>query len=141
MEFCISTLEELPVSAKDLLAFIGDDRLVLINGEMGVGKTTLVQALLKELGVNHPEGSPTYALINEYDSNQFGKIYHLDLYRLKDVDELYDIGIEEVLDEQSFCFVEWPDLLLPLLRQDYVELKLSLENNLSRKISAKKSPR
>lgn len=140
MELHVSNLDELAIKAKELLAFIGDSRIVLINGQMGAGKTTLVQALLKEMGIAHPEGSPTYSLINEYDSLRFGKIYHLDLYRLKDSGELYDIGIEDIIDGNSYCFVEWPDLLIPMLQGECVVVNLSLEANLTRKISAKKIP-
>lgn len=140
MELHVSNLDELAIKAKELLAFIGDSRIVLINGQMGAGKTTLVQTLLKEMGIEHPEGSPTYSLINEYDSLSYGKIYHLDLYRLKDKGELYDIGIEDIIDGNSYCFVEWPGLLISMLQGECVEVNLSLEANLTRKISAKKIP-
>ena len=87
----------------------------LFNGEMGAGKTTLINELAHQMGVLNPTSSPTYSIVNEYETSN-GLIYHLDLFRLKDISEAIDAGIEEILFSNSICFIEWPEIILPLRR-------------------------
>lgn len=81
----------------------------LFDAQMGAGKTTLIKALAKELGVHDMANSPTFSIVNEYLANN-SKVYHFDLYRLKNEEEAYDMGLDEYFDENAWCFVEWPEL-------------------------------
>ena len=83
--------------------------ILLLKGNLGAGKTTFTQFLLKNLGSEDEVNSPTYSIVNEYSSLK-GKIYHFDLYRLKNIEEVYDIGIEEYLDNAFLCIIEWPEV-------------------------------
>ncbi|MFY1045627.1 tRNA (adenosine(37)-N6)-threonylcarbamoyltransferase complex ATPase subunit type 1 TsaE [Chryseobacterium sp. GP-SGM7] len=83
--------------------------ILLLKGNLGAGKTTFSQFLLKNLGSEDEVNSPTYSIVNEYNSPK-GKIFHFDLYRLKNIDEVYDIGIEEYLDNSFLCIIEWPEV-------------------------------
>ncbi|WP_159479572.1 tRNA (adenosine(37)-N6)-threonylcarbamoyltransferase complex ATPase subunit type 1 TsaE [Chryseobacterium sp. 18068] len=83
--------------------------ILLLKGNLGAGKTTFTQFLLKNLGSEDEVSSPTYSIVNEYSSPK-GKIYHFDLYRLKNIEEVYDIGIEEYLDNAFLCIIEWPEV-------------------------------
>jgi len=83
--------------------------ILLLKGNLGAGKTTFTQFLLKNLGSKDEVNSPTYSIVNEYNSPK-GKIYHFDLYRLKNIEEVYDIGIEEYLDSAFLCIIEWPEV-------------------------------
>ena len=83
--------------------------ILLLKGNLGAGKTTFTQFLLKNLGSQDEVNSPTYSIVNEYSSPK-GKIYHFDLYRLKNIEEVYDIGIEEYLDNAFLCIIEWPEV-------------------------------
>jgi len=83
--------------------------ILLLKGNLGAGKTTFTQFLLKNLGSEDEVNSPTYSIVNEYNTPK-GKIYHFDLYRLKNIEEVYDIGIEEYLDNAFLCIIEWPEV-------------------------------
>ncbi|WP_370897127.1 tRNA (adenosine(37)-N6)-threonylcarbamoyltransferase complex ATPase subunit type 1 TsaE [Chryseobacterium gossypii] len=83
--------------------------ILLLKGNLGAGKTTFTQFLLKSLGSKDEVSSPTYSIVNEYDTPK-GKVYHFDLYRLKNIQEVYDIGIEEYLDNSFLCIIEWPEV-------------------------------
>ncbi|MGC5744223.1 tRNA (adenosine(37)-N6)-threonylcarbamoyltransferase complex ATPase subunit type 1 TsaE [Chryseobacterium sp. NFX27] len=83
--------------------------ILLLKGNLGAGKTTFTQFLLKKLGSTDEVNSPTYSIVNEYNTPE-GKIYHFDLYRLKNIEEVYDIGIEEYLDNAFLCIIEWPEV-------------------------------
>lgn len=83
--------------------------ILLLKGNLGAGKTTFTQFLLKKLGSEDEVNSPTYSIVNEYSTPK-GKIYHFDLYRLKNIEEVYDIGIEEYLDNAFLCIIEWPEV-------------------------------
>lgn len=83
--------------------------ILLLKGNLGAGKTTFTQFLLHQLGSEDEVSSPTYSIVNEYNTPK-GKIYHFDLYRLKNLEEVYDIGIEEYLDNAYLCIIEWPEV-------------------------------
>src|SRR5688572_12476011 len=118
-EFVLNSQDELSELAAKLLQYAGDIKIFLFSGEMGSGKTTLIKSLCKELGSNDHFSSPTFSLVNEYQSPK-GKIYHLDLYRIRQAEELMDIGIDELLDSGNYCFIEWPALVLDLLENKYI---------------------
>jgi len=101
------SLEDLPQTAKNLIAEFRH-RLILLEGDLGAGKTTLIKELLAQLGSTDTGSSPSYSLINEYATTSGGKIYHLDLYRLHSVEEAFALGLEDILYSGHYCFVEWP---------------------------------
>ena len=119
--------------AQDILAQI-QHKLILFKGELGAGKTTLIKALMKELGSKDEGSSPSFAIINEYSSNS-GRIYHLDLYRLNEAQEVFQLGIEEILYSGEFCFVEWPQIIEEFIEPPYHIISLELTENNERKIS------
>lgn len=110
----ISSLESLPAVAKELLQTFKNDRLFLFDAQMGAGKTTVIKELCKQLGSTDNFSSPTYSIVNEYQIPG-GHIFHFDLYRLKNKEELFDIGFEDYLKKNTFCFIEWPHLAEDLL--------------------------
>ncbi|WP_281846478.1 tRNA (adenosine(37)-N6)-threonylcarbamoyltransferase complex ATPase subunit type 1 TsaE [Olleya namhaensis] len=127
------TLNDVEAVAKTLLETV-DSKIILFEGEMGVGKTTLIKTLIKLLGSNDVVSSPTFSIVNEYIAeNQ--SIYHFDLYRIEDEDELYDFGIDTYIYNNNFVFVEWPELLKPLIQDKYSVVKITLSENTSRTIS------
>ncbi|TAE06822.1 MAG: tRNA (adenosine(37)-N6)-threonylcarbamoyltransferase complex ATPase subunit type 1 TsaE [Bacteroidetes bacterium] len=129
MIFEIKNLAELPEVAEKILNFAENSPKVwLFQGEMGAGKTTLIKALGKALGVTDTIQSPTYSLVNEYISPTVGKIYHFDLYRLKHETEAYDFGIEEYLDSGRYCWIEWAERIPNLLPADCLTVKITVED-------------
>ena len=134
MKYQINSLENLVEFVEQFLPFLEKNKLFLLHGEMGVGKTTFVQNLLTRMGISELNGSPTYSLINSYDSPQYGNIHHLDLYRLKNSEEAYDIGLEDILDDNSYCFIEWPEKVIDMLPENYCSLYFSLKEDFSRTV-------
>jgi len=124
-----NTLDELPRCARELLKFAGDQRIMLFYGEMGAGKTTLIRSICQELRVTGPVSSPTFALVNEYDSPA-GPVFHFDCYRLKNEQEAYDIGMEEYFDSGCYCLVEWPEKIEGLLPEQHIKIVLTSDKNL-----------
>ena len=117
------SLSETAATAERVLDLCGPDAVFALEGELGAGKTTLVAALCRRLGVAGGVSSPTYGIVHEYDGNR-GTIYHLDCYRLKDTREAVDAGIEEILQRApTAVFVEWPGVIEPLLPPDVVFLR------------------
>ena len=96
-------------------------------GDMGVGKTTLIKELSLQLGVNDTITSPTFSIVNEYNSLKDLKVYHFDLYRIKDENEALDFGIEEYLYSDDYCFIEWPERVSGLINSNVVEIKIELD--------------
>ncbi|NUO01226.1 MAG: tRNA (adenosine(37)-N6)-threonylcarbamoyltransferase complex ATPase subunit type 1 TsaE [Saprospiraceae bacterium] len=122
-------------AAKILVQRMGDRRKVALYGQMGAGKTTFVRAICQVLGATGNVSSPTFAIVNEYPLPDAGEVvYHLDLYRLKDLREALDIGIENYLEDEHYCFIEWPELIEPLLPPDALRIKLELVHETQRKI-------
>lgn len=136
-QFSVSQLQELPEVAKSIVALFGKPQVICLNGKMGAGKTTLVKALIAELGANDAGSSPTFALINAYESHKHGALYHLDLYRLNHASEALDIGIEDLIYGESWCFIEWPDKILNLLDEKAVFIDIEADENGTRTIKIK----
>ena len=119
--------------APAILRELGPVRLLLLRGGLGAGKTTLVQALSRHLGVEDHVTSPTFSLINEYLAPS-ETVYHIDLYRLESLEEALQIGIEDYLDSGNWCFVEWPELLAPILTPPYAVVEIGADGDEARKI-------
>ena len=134
MKICYK-LNEAEQVAQELIKNV-KSKTLLFYGDMGVGKTTLISALVKALGSHDDVNSPTFSIVNEYELNN-DKIYHFDLYRIKDLDEAYNFGIEDYLDSGHWVFIEWPEKIERLLVDgfDILELKLDENNNRILKIN------
>jgi len=117
-------LEELDGIAADILKTFPGPGLFALYGEMGSGKTTLVKLFCKALGSLDNVTSPTFALINEYSTENFGPIYHFDVYRIKKIEEVMDIGYETYFFSGNYVFVEWPEKISELLPESYVYIKI-----------------
>ena len=121
MEIRVASLDSLPLAATKILKVLSPG-LILEDGQMGAGKTTLISELCKQLGIDDEPSSPTYSIVNEYYSELYGSIYHIDCYRFESDEEAYDIGIEEYLDGSGYCFVEWSEKIKKLLPDNYVRI-------------------
>lgn len=129
-KYIASKLEDLPEIAKSIIEENLDQRIFLLEGEMGVGKTTLTKSICDYLQVEDNVYSPTFAIINEYLSPIFGNIYHFDFYRINKEEEAYDIGIEEYLYSGEYCFLEWSQRIANLIPPRYVKVNIQeLDNN------------
>ena len=103
-------------------------------GDMGVGKTTLIKSLLKKLGVNENVTSPTFSIVNEYLSEKLGSIFHFDFYRIKNEKEAYDIGIDEYLSSDNYCFIEWPNKINSFIDDNFVNVYIDIVDDNKRNI-------
>lgn len=128
----VESLEQLPVAAEQVISFLNENgrRFMTLKGQMGAGKTTLVNELIKRLGVEEEGSSPTFSIVNEYFSVTYGTIYHFDFYRIEDESEAYDIGVEEIFEEDAFIFIEWPERIENLIPDNIVELSIIEENGI-----------
>ncbi|MFT4680244.1 MAG: tRNA threonylcarbamoyladenosine biosynthesis protein TsaE [Granulosicoccus sp.] len=128
MQILTRNEDDLGAVSKKLIEMSEACSIVLLKAEMGQGKTTLVKALCKELGVDSEVSSPTFSLVNEYEYAE-KKLFHFDLYRIKDVEELYDIGFEEYLDSGYLCLIEWPELASELMPDEYILVEIEMQEN------------
>ena len=119
------------VSALELLKQAEPHRVFAFDGQMGAGKTTFIKHLCEEMGTADVVNSPTFAIVNVYDVEQpyKGEVYHFDCYRLKDIREAMDFGAEEYLYSGNYCFIEWPEMIAPLLPDDTVWIKIVPQEN------------
>ena len=125
MEFKLKKIEDWQKVVDEILPQL-QHNIFLLKGNLGAGKTTFTQFLLKKLGSNDEVSSPTYAIVNEYHSPK-GNIFHFDLYRMKNIDEVYDIGMEEYLDNAFLCIIEWPEIYEEELA-DFPHHEMKIEN-------------
>lgn len=133
----IKSLSELPQAAREFISLMGDRTVVAFHGEMGAGKTTFINALCHELGVEtDPTNSPTFAIINEYRSDTTAElIYHFDMYRIEDLEEALDMGVEDYFDCGALCLIEWPDRIEPLLPADTIDATIAVNPDGSRTLT------
>ncbi len=135
--FIISSTDDLPRVASEFAALMGDYTIFAFNGEMGAGKTTFINALCRQLGVeDDATGSPSFSLINEYRSDTTAElIYHFDLYRLENLEEAFDIGIEDILDCGAVCLLEWPEKIADILPHDTVNVDITVNPDNTRTLT------
>lgn len=126
------TLDEIDHVAKQLIAK-AKTKTLLFYGTMGMGKTTLIKALVKHLGSSDVASSPTFSIVNEYNLEST-KIFHFDLYRVKNLEEAYNFGIEDYLDSEAWKFVEWPELIEPILYDDSDKIYIETDEHNKRKL-------
>ena len=139
MQLQIDNLEEIDAAAQTFVEAIGDRRIFAFYGAMGAGKTTFIRALCEVLGVREPVTSPTFAIVNEYQSAPDGplhgaSIFHFDFYRIRRIAEAYDMGFEDYLYSGHLCFIEWPELVEELLPEDTVEVRITATDDGTRSI-------
>jgi len=128
MTLQFSNIEQLPDVARQMLDTYPDERFYAFFGSMGVGKTTLIKELCRQLGVEDNVCSPTFAIVNQYALPDGEPVYHFDFYRLKNIDEAYDIGYEEYFYSDNYCFTEWTEKIEPLLPSPYVRVTITEDN-------------
>ena len=135
----VPTLAQLPAAARQLHAAIAEAgcRVVALEGEMGAGKTTLIRALARYLGVADEVSSPTFALVNEYRDGHNKPVYHFDFYRIDSIDEALRMGASEYLDSGYLCLVEWPARVAALLPTPRLEVRLEVQEEGAREIQLK----
>ena len=131
----IKSLDKIQEAAKEFIAQMGDRRIFAFYGSMGVGKTTFVKALCETMGVTDTVNSPTFAIVNEYDTPMGRPIYHFDFYRIKRLAEVYDMGYEDYFYGRGLCFIEWPELVEELLPEETVKVTLVEQPDGSRVIT------
>ena len=132
----IDSIYQLSEAAEKFVETMGDETVYAFYGEMGAGKTTFINALCRRLGVEDDvTNSPSFAIINEYRSDTTAElIYHFDLYRLEDIDEALEIGVEDYFDSGALCFLEWPERIEDILPNDTVKVDIRVNDDLSRDI-------
>ncbi|MDG1148101.1 MAG: tRNA (adenosine(37)-N6)-threonylcarbamoyltransferase complex ATPase subunit type 1 TsaE [Crocinitomicaceae bacterium] len=135
MEIKIDSLEDLPRAATEFIEAVGHRKVFAFNADMGAGKTTFITAVLQAMGVDSLEGSPTYSLVNVYDSQMFGRLNHFDFYRINDETEALDIGIEEMLYSDDMCFIEWPEKIQNLLPDNVIWSYIRVNEDNSRTLT------
>ena len=137
----IKDLDHIDEAAREFMGQMGDDTVFAFYGKMGAGKTTFIKALCKQLGVEEEVNSPTFAIINEYRSETTAElIYHFDFYRIKKLDEVYDLGYEDYFYSGALCFIEWPELVEELLPLDAKKVTITENADGSRMIQLGTDP-
>lgn len=124
MEIKIQNIDTIRESAREFIQNIGEQKVFAFYGKMGAGKTTFVKAICEELGVQDVITSPTFAIVNEYEAHD-QSIFHFDFYRIKRLEEVYDMGYEDYFYSGALCFIEWPELIEDLLPEDAVKVTIT----------------
>lgn len=138
MTFTILSEEELGSAAEKLIDAFPDDRVFCFFGEMGAGKTTFIKKICEHLGATDTTSSPTFAIVNEYLTEDDDSIYHFDFYRIERLQDAYEIGVEDYLYSGNYCFIEWSENILPLIQPEFVKVTITLGDNNERIINIKK---
>ena len=136
MEIKIQSLEQIHEAARQFVTAMDDNTVFAFYGKMGAGKTTFIKAVCEELGVEDVITSPTFAIVNEYRSDVAGElIYHFDFYRIKKLEEVYDMGYEDYFYSGAVCFIEWPELIEELLPGNTIKVIIEEIENGERKLT------
>ena len=133
ISLAIKNIDNIREAAREFIGHIGEHRVFAFYGEMGAGKTTFIKAICEELGVEDVITSPTFAIVNEYTSSD-GPIFHFDFYRIKKLEEVYDMGFEDYFYSGALCFIEWPELIEEVLPEDAVKVSIKEEEDVTRAI-------
>lgn len=128
----IPSLQELDTAAARFLEQAGGHDVIAFSGELGAGKTTFIQAVCRNLGVEVDVNSPTFSLVNEYFTPGGDSIFHFDLYRIESMEELYDMGYEEYFYSGSLCLIEWPEKARRLIPEDALWVKIEIGDDEAR---------
>ena len=137
MEITIDSIDNIREAARQFVGNMGDASVFAFYGNMGAGKTTFIKAVCEELGVEDVITSPTFAIVNEYRSEETGElIYHFDFYRIKKLEEVYDMGYEDYFYSGALCFIEWPELIEELLPADAVRVWIEETQGGKRKVKS-----
>lgn len=118
----INGIEDYPQAAREFVKLLDKGRIFAFYGKMGSGKTTFIKSICEELGVEDSINSPTFAIVNEYEDRNQNTIYHFDFYRIKSIEEVYNMGYEEYFYGDAICFMEWPELIEELLPEETVKV-------------------
>lgn len=133
--FEINNIEELSKVSELLIDWRDYSNIVAFYGNMGAGKTTLIKNLCAKLGVQDEVNSPTFALVNEYQTENLDSVFHFDFYRIKSLEEVFDIGYEDYFYGGNLCLLEWPELIDPLMPEHFIKVEITLgDTDISRKI-------
>ena len=124
MTITIHSIDTIATAAQEFIDQMGDNKIFAFYGSMGAGKTTFVKALCKAMGVTDTVNSPTFAIVNEYETPMGYPIYHFDFYRIKRLAEVYDMGYEDYYYGRGLCFIEWPELVEALLPEETVKVTI-----------------
>ena len=135
MDINIDSIQDLPRAAIEFIEAVGNSKIFAFHADMGAGKTTFITAILHAMGIEDVDGSPTYSLVNIYDSQMFGRLNHFDLYRIKNESEALDIGIEEILYSEDMCFIEWPEKIKNLLPDNVIWSYIRVNEDHSRTLT------
>jgi tRNA threonylcarbamoyladenosine biosynthesis protein TsaE len=130
------SLDDVDAIAKKIIEAV-DSKIIVLHGDMGVGKTTLVKSIANALGSKDVVSSPTFSIVNEYEISD-GLLYHFDLYRIDNLEDAFNFGIEDYLYSEHWMVIEWPELIIPLLNDSYTSIYLSINTEKLRKITLKK---
>jgi tRNA threonylcarbamoyladenosine biosynthesis protein TsaE len=128
MKILIKDRKHLHSAAKELLKHYGDKKIFAFYGSMGAGKTTIIKAICEVLGAFDIISSPTFTLVNEYRTSGGETLYHIDFFRIKKQEEVFDFGVEEYLTGDSYCFMEWPELVEDILPQGTVSVRITVDD-------------
>ena len=136
MEIKINTLESINDAAQAFLAAIGSHRIIAFYGKMGAGKTTFIKAICEELGTDDVVTSPTFAIVNEYQTAnpQYPTVFHFDFYRIHKLEEVYDMGYEDYFYSGNLCLIEWPELIEDLLPDDTLCVTININDDGTRSL-------
>ena len=135
MDIIIKDIEHIREAAREFIKQIGDRHVFAFYGKMGAGKTTFVKAICEELGVEDVITSPTFAIINEYTTGEGDSLFHFDFYRIKKLEEVYDMGYEDYFYSGALCFIEWPELIEDILPDDAVHVNITEQEDGSRLVT------
>lgn len=135
MEIRIKDINQIRSAARHFIDSMPAGKVFAFYGKMGAGKTTFIKAICEEMGVDDVITSPTFAIVNEYETAEAETIYHFDFYRIKKLDEVYDMGYEEYFYSGNLCFIEWPELIEDLLPDDATKVTIEEAEDGSRVIT------
>jgi len=135
LQLIVDSESELEKAAAKIIDYAEDEYIWAFFGEMGAGKTALIRAIANRYKVEDNVHSPTFSIVNEYGNFSDDMFYHFDFYRIKNLTEAMDIGVEEYFDSGNHCFIEWPEKISPLLPEQYLKIEISITSPTGREIN------